>query len=193
MELIKERDVLIPEKPGQYRHLGWAALCALGGVSYAWSQHENSPRAAWLLGGILIALSLILVALNRQMFMRFQREGWWAEIEPAKLTEPQTFQGEGWEMDVQEDHIHTINHGRYGPVENVIRYDSITRVDVLNDGTDLILTNEYASPYMAIEWQFLPKPARVALLRWLRERTTNARFSPFAEEVASGWFPRAVR
>ena len=193
MELTRERDVLIPKKPGQYANLGWAALCALGGLTYGWAQHAVAPLAATLIGGALLAIALVLIVLNRLQYLRLEREGWWMPIEAEPLSGPQTFEGEGWILDVHDDHIHTINQGRYGPTENVIRFDSISRVDVLGDGTNLVLTNEFGNPYLSIEWQFLPKATRIALIRWVRTHTRNAQFTPFAEEIESGWFPRVVR
>ena len=193
MELTQERGALVPAKPGQYANLGWAALCALGGLSYGWAQHSIAPRAAYLIGGTLLGVALVLVALNLINYFRLQREGWWMPIEAEPLKGSGTLEGNGWIVDVQDDHIHTIHHGRYGPVENMIRLDSIKRVDVLGDGTNLVLTNEFVNPYMSIEWTFLPKATRIALLRWVRDHTQNALFTPFAEEIESGWFPRAVR
>lgn len=193
MELTRERGPLIPAKPGQFANMGWAALCAIGGLTYGWAQHDIAPRASYLVGGTLIVIALVLVALNLINYLRLEREGWWMPIKAAPLSGSHTFEGNGWIVDVQDDHIHTINHGRYGPVENMVRLDTIKRVDVLGDGTSLILTNEFVNPYMSIEWNFLPKETRIALIRWVREHTTNALFTPFAEEIESGWFPRAVR
>lgn len=193
MELTHERGALIPAKPGQFANLGWAALCALGGISYGWAQHVIAPRAATLIGGTLVGVAVALVAINLVNYFRLEREGWWMPIEAEPLGGGRTLEGKGWVVDVQDDHIHTIHHGRYGPVENMVRLDAIKRVDVLGDGTSLVLTNEFVNPYMSIEWDFLPKAQRIALLRWVREHTQNALFTPFAEEVESGWFPRAVR
>ena len=193
MELTRKRGPQIHQKPGQYDNLGWAALCAIGGLGYGWAQHTIAPRAAYIVGGALLAVALVLVVLNLIRYFRLEREGWWMPIEAAPLRSPLSFEGNGWILDLADDDIHTVNHGRYGPVETVIRLDSIKRVDVLGDGTTLILTNEVANPYLSIEWAFLPKATRISLLRWVREHTSNAQFTPFAEEIESGWFPRAVR
>ena len=193
MELTEKRGPQIHQKPGQYDNLGWAALCALGGLSYGWAQHSIAPRAAYLVGGALLAVAAVLVALNLARYFRLQREGWWMPIEAEPLQAPLSFEGNGWILDAADDHIHTINMGRYGQVENIIRLDAIKRVDVLGDGTTLVLTNEEANPYLSIEWDFLPKATRIAFLRWVRDHTRNAQFTPFAEEIESGWFPRAVK
>ena len=187
-----EPQTPLPQRPGQYANLGWAAMCAVGGLAYAiWG--NNSARSGWLLGGLLLLVAAALIALNRRTFYRFERTGWWQGFEAAPLSPPQRFEGAGWELDIGQDQIHAINHGRYGPVETTLGYELITRVDVLGDGTDLVLTNEYANPYLSIGWEFMPKAARVAFLRWLRVRAPQARFSPFAEKIADGWFPQAVK
>ena len=187
-------EATIPERPGQHANLGWAALCGLGGLAYGISGNANAPRSSWFLGGILLAIAAILLVLNRLMFARFERLGWWQQVEAASLALPaeRRFAGGGWQLEIGEDWIHTVNHGRYGPVENTLIYDAISRVDVLGEGTDLILTNEFANPYLSIRWEFMPKAARVALLRWLRLRAPQARFSPLAEKIEDGWFPRAI-
>lgn len=187
-----EPQTPLPQRPGQHANLGWAALCAIGGLAYGFSQSASAPRSAWFLGGLLLVVAAVLIVQNRRTYYRFERTGWWQPIEAAPLDEPRRFEGGGWELDISAERIHTLNQGRYGPVEGTIGYDAITRVDVLGEGTDLILTNEFANPYLSIQWQFLSKPERVALLRWLRQQSPQARFSPFAEKIADGWFPQAV-
>ncbi len=194
MELMQqEPQTPLPQRPGQYTNLGWAAMCAVGGLAYAIWGSANAPRSGWFLGGLLLIVATVLLILNRRTYYRFEKTGWWEGFEAAPLQVPQRFEGAGWELDIGQENIHTINHGRYGPVESTIGYDAITRVDVIGDGTDLVLTNEYANPYLSIGWQFMPKNQRVAFLRWLRVRAPQARFSPFAEKIADGWFPQAVR
>ena len=188
-----EPQTPLPDRPGQYTNLGWAAMCALGGLAYGLWGSSNAPRSGWFLGGLLLVIAAVLLLLNRRTYYRFERTGWWQPVEAAPLSEPRHFEGGGWEMEVGPERIHTLNQGRYGPVEASIGYDAITRVDVLGDGTDLILTNEFANPYLSIQWQFMAKADRVALLRWLHQRAPQARFSVFAEKIADGWFPQAVR